>query len=71
MSRDEIMYLQDIASSCDKVLRFTKGLGLPDLVQDEKAYDAVVRNLEDSNVRYRMAKNCRDERHACSCLFWN
>jgi len=46
MSRDEIMYLQDIIDSCNKVLRFTKGLSLPDLIQDEKTYDAVVRNLE-------------------------
>jgi uncharacterized protein with HEPN domain len=46
MSRDEAMYLQDIASSCDKVMRFTKGLSLPDLISDERTYDAVVRNLE-------------------------
>jgi len=26
MSRDEIMYLQDIAESCEKILRFTAGL---------------------------------------------
>jgi uncharacterized protein with HEPN domain len=46
MLRDEIIYLQDIADSCDKVLRFTKGLSLPDLIQDERTYDAVIRNLE-------------------------
>jgi len=46
MSRDEIMYLQDIAQSCKKILRFTAGLTQSDLMQDEKAYDAVVRNLE-------------------------
>lgn len=46
MSRNEVIYLQDISDSCDKVLRFTKGLSLPDLLQDEKTYDAVVRNLE-------------------------
>ncbi len=46
MSRDEVMYLQDIARSCEKILRFTVGLSLSDLIQDEKAYDAVVRNLE-------------------------
>jgi uncharacterized protein with HEPN domain len=46
MSRDEMMYLQDIAESCAKVLRFTAGLSLPDLLSDEKAYDAVIRNLE-------------------------
>ena len=46
MSRDEIMYLQDIAENCKKILRFTKGFTQPDLIQDEKTYDAVVRNLE-------------------------
>lgn len=46
MSRDEIMYLQDIAESCEKILRFTAGLSQSDLMRDEKTYDAVVRNLE-------------------------
>ena len=46
MLRDEIMYLQDIAQSCEKILRFSTGLTQSDLVQDEKTYDAVVRNLE-------------------------
>ncbi len=46
MSRDEIIYLQDIAESCEKILRFTAGLSQSDLIGDEKTYDAVVRNLE-------------------------
>ena len=46
MSRDEIMYLQDIAESCEKILRFSQGLSQSGLIQDEKTYDAVVRNLE-------------------------
>jgi uncharacterized protein with HEPN domain len=46
VSRDEIMYLQDIAESCTKILRFTEGLTQTDLTADEKTYDAVVRNLE-------------------------
>ena len=46
MSRDEIMYLQDIADSCEKILRFSQGLSQSGLIQDEKTYDAVVRNLE-------------------------
>ena len=46
MLRDQIMYLQDIAESCEKILRFTHGLTQSDLIQDEKTYDAVVRNLE-------------------------
>ena len=46
MSRDEIMYLQDIAESCNKILRFTAGLSKPGLIGDVRTYDAVVRNLE-------------------------
>jgi len=46
MLRDQIMYLEDIAESCKKILRFTQGLTQSDLIQDEKTYDAVVRNLE-------------------------
>ena len=46
MSRDEIMYLRDIAESCEKILRYTAGLSQSDLIRDEKTYDAVVRNLE-------------------------
>jgi hypothetical protein len=46
MSRDERMYLQDIASSCAKVLQYTKNMTQADLIRDQKCYDAVVRNLE-------------------------
>ncbi len=46
MSRDEIMYLKDIVESTGKILRFTSGLTQAQLKQDEKTYDAVVRNLE-------------------------
>jgi len=46
MSRDETMYLRDIAESCAKILRFTEGLTQAGLIGDEKTFDAVVRNLE-------------------------
>jgi len=46
VSRDWKLYLKDIAVSCEKILRFTEGLTLEQLIQDEKTYDAVVRNLE-------------------------
>lgn len=35
MSRDEIIYLQDIAEGREKVLRFTADLNLSELIQDE------------------------------------
>jgi len=46
MSRDETMYLQDIADSCEKILQYAAGLTKKELIQDKKTYDAVVRNLE-------------------------
>jgi len=58
MSRDEIMYLQDIAQSCEKILQFTEGFTQSDLIRDEKTYDAVIRNLE---IVGEAAKHISDE----------
>jgi uncharacterized protein with HEPN domain len=52
------MYLQDIARSCEKVLRYTQGLSQTDLIREEKTYDAVVRNLE---IIGEAAKHISDE----------
>ena len=46
MSRDESLYLADIQESCEKVLRFTKGMVYKDFVNDDLHFDAVLRNLE-------------------------
>jgi uncharacterized protein with HEPN domain len=46
MSRDEFMYLKDIAESREKVIRFTKSLDFLDLLHDDRTYNAVIRNLE-------------------------
>jgi uncharacterized protein with HEPN domain len=46
MSRDESLYLADIQESCEKVLRFTKGMTYKAFVHDELHFDAVLRNLE-------------------------
>jgi len=46
VSRDWELYLKDISASCEKILRFTEGLSFEQLIQDDKTYDAVVRNLE-------------------------
>lgn len=46
MSRDESLYLADIQESCGKILRYTEGYSLEDLVRDDRTYDAVLRNLE-------------------------
>jgi len=46
MSRDESLYFADIIESCEKVLRFTKGMTYKDFVHDDLHFDAVLRNLE-------------------------
>jgi len=46
MSRDESLYLADIQESCEKVLRFTKGMTYKECVHDDLHFDAVLRNLE-------------------------
>lgn len=52
------MYLQDIVESCEKILRFTEGYTKSEFVQDQKTYDAVVRNLE---IVGEAAKNISEE----------
>lgn len=46
MSRDILVYLDDIQESCKKVLRYTRDMNHKQFIQDDKTYDAVVRNLE-------------------------
>lgn len=46
MSRDYRLYLDDMRSAAEKVLRYTQGVDFARFVDDEKTYDAVVRNLE-------------------------
>ena len=46
MSRDESLYLADIQESCEKVLRFTKGMTYKDFVHDDLHFDAVLRILK-------------------------
>lgn len=46
MSRDYRLYLDDIATSCAKILRYTAGLSFEAFLENELVYDAVLRNLE-------------------------
>lgn len=46
MSRDWRLYLTDIVQCCQKVQRYSTGLDRAQFLDDEKTYDAVVRNLE-------------------------
>jgi len=46
VSREEDLYLKDILHACDKVLRYSRGLSRDQVFEDEKTYDAILRNLE-------------------------
>ena len=46
MSRDIGLYLDDIETACQKVLRFTSGISFKQFSQDDEKFDAVLRNLE-------------------------
>jgi len=58
MSRDETLYLADIQESCEKVLKFTKGMTYKNFVNDDLHFDAVLRNLE---IIGEAVKNISDE----------
>ena len=45
MSRDFRVYLDDIALSCKKVIRYTEGMTFEEFIRDDKTYDAVLRNI--------------------------
>jgi len=46
MPRDYKVYLDDILQAVRKIRRYTAGAALKSLAEDEKTFDAVVRNLE-------------------------
>ena len=46
MSRDPVLYLEDMLEACDKLARYVEGIGREQLFEDEMRMDAVVRNIE-------------------------
>ena len=46
MSRDWLLYLDDLIASAEKVVRFTQGRSLAQWQADEAAFDAVLFNLQ-------------------------
>ena len=45
MSRDVNLFLEDMQTACEKVVRYVKNLKQKQFLEDDKTYDAVVRNL--------------------------
>jgi uncharacterized protein with HEPN domain len=46
VSRDTILYLEDIQASCKKIIRYIVGVTFDDFNENSIVYDAVIRNLE-------------------------
>jgi uncharacterized protein with HEPN domain len=46
MSRNLELYLNDILTACEKVLRYTQGIDFEQFVADDRTFDAVIRNLQ-------------------------
>jgi uncharacterized protein with HEPN domain len=46
MSRDYRLFPDDMQTSVEKVLRYAQDIDLAHLADDEKTFDAIVRNLE-------------------------
>ena len=46
MSRDWLLYLDDLIASAQKIGRMTAGLTQTEFVHDEAAFDAVLFNLQ-------------------------
>ncbi len=46
MSRDHRLFLEDMQHACEKVIRYTQGFTREKFQQDEKTFDAVMRDLE-------------------------
>ena len=64
MSRDLRLYLEDMRDCCSKVLRYTEGMTLKQLMSDEKTFDAVMRNLEITGEAARHVPDELKGRHA-------
>jgi uncharacterized protein with HEPN domain len=45
MSRNLKLYLEDILSSCTKILDYTQNLNFDEFIGDERTFDAVILNL--------------------------
>jgi uncharacterized protein with HEPN domain len=58
MSRDVRLYLEDILTAAQKIQRYLAGLSDDQFRQDDRTYDAVIRNLE---VIGEAARNIPDD----------
>jgi uncharacterized protein with HEPN domain len=62
VSRDPVLFLEDIESSCEKILRFTADRSRDEVFADELRFDAVLLNLQIiGEAVKRLPPNLRDQ----------
>jgi uncharacterized protein with HEPN domain len=63
VSREPRLYLEDIREFCQKVLQYSAGLTFNEFVEDQKTFDAVIRNLEITGEAARQLSTEFKERY--------
>jgi uncharacterized protein with HEPN domain len=58
VSRDPLLYLEDLHLACKKILAYTDGMDFDSFITSSLTYDAVMRNLE---IIGEAAKNVPEE----------
>ena len=63
MSRDPLLFLEDIEKSCEKVLRYTEGRSKDQVFEDDVRVDAVLLNLHIIGEAVKKLPGDLRERH--------
>jgi uncharacterized protein with HEPN domain len=45
MKKDNLVYIEDILNSCDRILQYVENKTIDDLAEDQMMLDAIVRNI--------------------------
>lgn len=64
MSRDPLLFLEDIEKSCAKIVRYTHGLERAEFFGDELRFDAVLHNFQVIGEAVKRLPEDLRQRHA-------
>lgn len=69
MKRSQTLYLADIKSAIEAVIKFTDGMSFDDFKADDKTFSAVIRKIE---IIGEAVKNLTDEiKETCADIPWS
>jgi uncharacterized protein with HEPN domain len=63
VSRDPLLFLEDIATACRKVLRYTEGRARDEVFRDEMRFEAILFNLHVIGEAVKRLPDDLRERH--------